>query len=195
MTSTQPTGGIRDARDSDTFAGAPSFTLANRLYRAGFAVAWLLLCRWTPAFLHGWRAQVLRWFGADIGQGVFLYPSVKIWSPANLIMGDAATLGPGVTCYSMGIITLGRRSIVSQRAHLCAGTHDLDDPSFQLIARPISIGEYAWVAAEAFVGPGVTLGDGAVLGARGVATQALAPWSVYAGNPARLLRERRGRQS
>ncbi len=193
MTSPQPSSGIRDASTSDTFAGAPTFTLGNRLYRVGFALAWLLLCRWTPAPLHAWRAQVLRWFGADIGRGVFLYSSVKIWSPANLTMGDAATLGPGVTCYSMAPITLGRKAIVSQRAHLCAGTHDVDDPNFQLLARPITIGEFAWVAAEAFVGPGVTIGDGAVLGARGVAAKSLAPWSIYAGNPARLLRERRGR--
>lgn len=187
----QPATGIRDARVNDVFAGSPTFALRNRLYRALWGVSWLLLCRWTPAPAHAWRAQVLRWFGARIGRGVFVYPTVRIWSPANLEMLDAATLGPEVNCYSMARITLGRKAIASQRVHLCAGTHDVDDPSFQLIAKPIAIGDNAWIAAEAFVGPGVIVGEGAVLGARGVTVKNLEPWTIYAGNPARIIRQRK----
>lgn len=175
----------------DSFWTAPTFTLANRLFRLLFAVSWLLLCRWTPVPLHAWRAIVLRAFGAKLAAGVAIYPDVRIWHPANLEMGEAATLGPRVNCYAMARIVLGRRAIVSQGAHLCAGSHDIDDPRFPLVARPIVVGERAWVAAEAFVGPGVSIGDGAVLGARGVTMKSLEPWSVYAGNPARKLRDRR----
>ncbi len=60
-----------------------------------------------------------------------------------------------------------------------------------LTAAPIAIGPHGWVAAEAFVGPGVTVGEGAVLGARAVGFRDLAPWTVYAGNPAEAVRERR----
>ncbi|HEY9346516.1 MAG TPA: putative colanic acid biosynthesis acetyltransferase, partial [Inquilinus sp.] len=101
-----------------------------------------------------------------------------------------AVIAPGVTCYNVDPITIGDFAVVSQGAHLCTGTHDVDDARFPLRARPIVIEAQAWVAAEAFVGPGVTVGEGAVLGARGVAFRDLDAWMIYAGNPARKLRER-----
>src|SRR5690606_13305541 len=97
-------------------------------------------------------------------------------------------------CYSMASIRIGADAVVSQRAHLCAGTHDVDDPHFQLKAMPIEIGAGAWVATEAFVGPGVVIGRGAVLGARGVTVKNLDSWGIYAGNPARFIRSRQRHQ-
>jgi putative colanic acid biosynthesis acetyltransferase WcaF len=93
----------------------------------------------------------------------------------------------------MAEITFAPYSLASQGAHICAGTHDIEDVHFQLRARPIVIGYRAWIAAEAFVGPGVTVGDGAVLGARGCAFKDLDPWTVYVGNPARALKRRKVR--
>jgi len=172
---------------------APSFTLANRIYRIAWNLCWLLLAAWTPPSWTGWRRRVLRLFGARLAPTAIVYGSVRVWSPANLRMGEYACIGRRVTVYSMAPIVLGERALVSQGAHLCAGTHDIDDPAFQLQARPIEIGAHAWVAAEAFVGPGVTIGEGAVLGARGCAFGDLAAWTVYAGNPARPIRPRRMR--
>jgi putative colanic acid biosynthesis acetyltransferase WcaF len=140
--------------------------------------------------LHSWRRVLLRAFGAKIADTAGIYGSVRIWYPPNLEMADHSYLGPHVTCYCMAKITLDRYALVSQSAHLCAGTHDIDDPNFQLRAEPITLGTSAWVAAEAFVGPGVKIGDGAVLGARGVTFKDLEPWTVYVGNPARRIRER-----
>ncbi|MDF0490942.1 hypothetical protein PX554_22715 [Sphingomonas sp. H39-1-10] len=93
----------------------------------------------------------------------------------------------------MAPISIGAYAVISQGAHLCSGTHDVDSPHFQLRARPITIGRRAWIAAEAFVGPGVVVGEGAVLGARGCAMRSLEPWIIYSGNPATPLRARRGR--
>jgi putative colanic acid biosynthesis acetyltransferase WcaF len=95
----------------------------------------------------------------------------------------------------MGKVTLGRYAIVSQGAHLCAGTHDISDPNFQLLSKPIVVEEQAWIAADAFVGPGVVVAQGAVLGARGVAFKSLDAWSVYAGNPATFIKKRIIRES
>lgn len=106
-------------------------------------------------------------------------------------MADHSVLGPGVNCYCMAPLLVGRYAVVSQGAHLCGGTHDVDDPYFQLVTKPIEIGAFAWIAAEAFVGPGVRVGEGAVLGARAVAMKDLEPWSVYIGNPAQFLRYRK----
>ena len=141
--------------------------------------------------MHGWRRRLLRLFGARIAATANIYPTARIWSPRNLEIGEFSCIGPDVTIYSMAKITLAPYSLASQGAHLCAGTHDIEDVHFQLQARPIVIGFRAWIAAEAFVGPGVTVGEGAVLGARGCAFRDLDPWTVYAGNPAQVIKLRR----
>ena len=179
------------ASDTRPLDGGPSFSLANRLERIAFRLCWLLLASWTPPSINVWRIFLLRRFGATVHSKAAITPSTKIWLPRNLTIGANSTLGPGVNLYNMAPIVIGERTIVSQGAYLCAGSHDVDDPHFQLITRPISIGDNVWIAAEAFVGPGVKVGDGAVLGARGVAFADLEPWRIYRGNPASPLRDRR----
>lgn len=170
--------------------GGPSFSLSNRLARALWIVTWASMAAWTPPFLNGWRCFLLRLFGARLAHNAFVRGSVKIWYPPNLIMGANASLGPRVICYNMASIRVDRGAIVSQGAHLCAGTHDVDDANFQLVTKPIVIGANAWIAAEAFVGPGIVIGEGAVLGARAVAMRDLECWTIYSGNPAKEKRRR-----
>ncbi len=172
------------------FGGQPTFTLRNRLGRALFQVVWLLLARWTPPPMRRWRIAILRAFGAKADWSAQVYGSARIWHPALLELGAEAVVGPGVVIYCMDRITLGRRAVVSQGAHLCTGTHDIDSVDFELVTRPITIGDHAWICAEAFVGPGVAVGEGAVLGARGISFSPLAPWTVYSGNPAVPRRRR-----
>lgn len=179
--------GILDARKVNQNI---SFTFQNRVYRALWQVCWLLMARWTPPGMHAWRRILLRMFGAKIASVAYIYPSAKIWSPANLEMGAYACIGGGTTIYSMAKITLKPHALVSQGAHICAGTHDIEDAFFQLKATPVEIGARAWIAAEAFVGPGVVVGEGAVLGARGCSFRNLDPWTVYVGNPARAIKPR-----
>jgi len=180
-----------DARAAGSTDGGPSFSLRNRLMRVAWNIGWLVLARWTPPPLHRWRATILRMFGATVGKGARVYSSARIWLPANLVIGERSVLGPRVRCYNQGRITIGDRVTVSQDASLCASSHDVSDPNFQLVLRPISIGDDAWIAAEAFVGPGVTVGEGTVLGARGVTARNLSSWSIYVGNPARHIKSRR----
>jgi len=167
-----------------------SFSAANRAKRALWSVVYALLFRPSPRPMHAWRSMLLRAFGASIGRDCHVYPGVAIWAPWNLDFEDLVAIGDGAILYSMGRIKVGERTVISQGAHLCAGTHDYEDPSFQLVVRPITIGRKAWICADAFVGPGVTIGDGAVLGARGVAMKNLPPWSVWSGNPAVCIKQR-----
>lgn len=181
---------LLDASQSRPLEGGASFSLGNRLLRLVWMTAWLLLARFTPPPLHAWRRLVLRLFGAKVGKGARVHGSAMIWLPGNLELGPHTLIGPGARLYNQGRITIGARSVVSQRAHICASTHDIHDPHFQLVCRPIAIGDQCWVAAEAFVGPGVTMGDRAVLGARGALFEAAETDGVYAGNPARLVKQR-----
>lgn len=180
-----------DARKSGAREGGPSFSLGNRAFRVAWRVSWLLLASWTPPSLHAWRRLLLRLFGAQIARGARIYGSAAIWYPPNLDMGAFATVGPRANVYCMAKITIGPYAVISQDAELCAGSHDIDDLAFQLVAKPVTIGGKAWIAAGAFVGPGVSVGEGAVLGARGVAFKNLGSWEVYVGNPANFLRQRK----
>jgi putative colanic acid biosynthesis acetyltransferase WcaF len=168
----------------------PSFTLANRLRRLVWGLTAAVLYRPTPRPFHAWRAFLLRCFGAKLGSGCHFYPHVIVWAPWNLEAADQVVVGNGVNLYNMAKISIGRRAVISQGAHLCCGGHDYEDPTFQLIVKPISIGENAWVCAEAFVSAGVTVGEGAVIGARSVLVSDAEPWSVYVGHPAKLLKPR-----
>lgn len=178
------------ASKAKPFTGGPSFTIRNRIYRLCWCVTWILFARWTPVPAHAWRRWLLRLFGARIESSAAVYPTARIWSPANLQVGEFACIGPGVTVYSMAKTTFGPYAVASQGAHICCGTHDIEDEHFQLTAFPITIGARAWIAADAFVGPGVNVGDGAILGARGCAFKDLEPWTVYVGNPARPIKLR-----
>jgi putative colanic acid biosynthesis acetyltransferase WcaF len=170
--------------------GGPTFALSDRLRRFAWSICWGLLGAWTPRPFHRWRRVILVAFGARIDPTARVYGQTTIWWPPHLTVGRHAVIAPGVNCYNVAAITIRDFAVVSQGAHLCTGTHDVDDARFPLRAKPIVVDDQAWVAAEAFVGPGVTVGEGAVLGARGVAFRDLDPWGIYAGNPARKLRER-----
>jgi putative colanic acid biosynthesis acetyltransferase WcaF len=102
-------------------------------------------------------------------------------------MEAGSCLGPSVDCYSVDQVRLGPNAVVSQRAFICTASHDYRSPGFPLITAPIEIGENAWIAAEAFVGPGVKVGASAVVGARSVAVRDVLPGTVVVGNPARAV--------
>lgn len=116
--------------------------------------------------------------------------SAVIYFPWNLEARDWAAIGERAMIYNLGPVTLGEKATVSQGAHLCAGTHDFSDPATPLLTPPIAIGKQAWICADAFVGPGVKVGEGAVVGARAVAVKDVEPWAVVAGNPAKFIKMR-----
>jgi len=157
-------------------------------------VLWSLcqpLFRYSLRPMFGWRRFLLRLFGAKVGAAVHIYSSATIYMPWNLEIGDWSSIGEHAYIYNLGKVTIGSRVTISHRAHLCAGTHDYRLPDMPLIRPKISISDQAWVCADAFIGPGVCIGEGAVIGARAVAVKNIEPWRVIAGNPAREIATRR----
>ncbi len=162
----------------------------NKAARAIWSIVWLLMFRPSPVPLHGWRRFLLRLFGAKIARTAVIYPSARIWAPWNLSMGEGSCLSHFVDCYCVTQVSLGKHSTVSQYAHLCAASHDYSDQAMPLVVAPIAIEDHAWVTACVFVGPGVRIGEGAVVGAQAGVFRDVAPWSVVGGNPARFIKHR-----
>lgn len=149
------------------------------------------LFRLSPQFLYGWRRWLLRIFGANIGAGVLVRPTARIVYPWKLSVGSNSWIGDYAEIYSLGPIEIGRNAVVSQYAYLCTGSHDLSAIGFDIFSKPIRVGDEAWVAAGAFIHPGVNIGRGSVVAARSVVTADTIPYGVYAGSPAKLMRDRR----
>jgi putative colanic acid biosynthesis acetyltransferase WcaF len=173
----------------DTHTG-PSFSFKNRLLRLIWGITSFFLFQYSPKPLHSWRSFLLRCFGAKVGRGVHVYPKVKIWAPWNLELSDECGIGNDAILYSQAKIKIGRRAVISQGAHLCAGTHDYSSPGFPLITMPINIGDNAWIAAEAFIHPGITIGEDCVIGARAVVTEDMPRGMICAGHPCEPIKRR-----
>jgi putative colanic acid biosynthesis acetyltransferase WcaF len=187
---TAPVSSDADAAPLCVRWGPSSHGLANKLARAIWELVWLFLFRPSPRPFHRWRVLLLRLFGAKIATGVQVFSSTRIWAPWNLTMDEFSTLAGDVDCYCVAAVRLGAHATVSQYAMLCTATHDVSDPHMRLVTAPIHIADQAWVCARAFVAPGVTVGQGAIVGAMAVATKDVPAWTIVAGNPAKELRKR-----
>lgn len=157
---------------------------------------WLLvqstLFRWSPRPLHGFRARLLRIFGADISEPgqVVIFPTAKVTFPWRLTLAPRSMVGPGVVLYNLGNIRIGYGANLSQNCHLCAGTHDYTRWDMPLVTKPIVLGPNAWLGADVFVGPGVTIGELAVIGARSVVVRDQPARMVCTGHPCQPVKPR-----
>jgi putative colanic acid biosynthesis acetyltransferase WcaF len=163
----------------------------NQSKRFIWNVVWLILARPLPRGLgRKWKLFLLRLFGAKLHDTANVYSSVRIYAPWNLIMNENSCLAPEVDCYNVDMINIGANSTVSQKTYLCAASHDITDPKHPLITKPIIIKDQVWIAAAAYVGPGVTVGQGAVIGATASVYKDVEAWTIVGGNPAKFLNKR-----
>ena len=162
------------------------------LLRLAWAFMQATVFRWSPRPFHGFRARLLRLFGADIpapGE-VVIFPTARVIFPWKLVLAPRSMVGPHVNLYNLATITLRRGANLSQYCHLCAGTHDYTRWSMPLLTAPIVVGENAWLGADVFVGPGVTIGELCVVGARSVVVRDLPASQVCVGQPCRPIKPR-----
>ncbi len=184
---------MSDELNIEANRNAQKYPLRVQLMRVFWAFGKVLF-RLVPRPLYGPRRFLLKCFGAKIGRNVNIANTATIYFPWNLEVGDWSSIGERAMIYNLGKITVGKQATISQGAHLCAGSHDYRNPAMPLLTLPISVGEKAWICADAFIGPNVTVGDGAVVGARAVACKDVEPWTVVAGNPAKEVRKREMRE-
>lgn len=168
-----------------------SLTLSNKLKRLFWNICCLLLFRpFAGPLFWRWRNLILRLFGAKIGEGSKISNSASIWAPWNLCVGKVTSIGPGAKIYSADKIVIGDKVTVSQGAYLCTASHDITKINKPLITKPINIESFSWICADAFVFMGVTIGEGAVVGARATVFKDVDPWTVVGGNPAKYIKKR-----
>ena len=160
------------------------------LMRILWALIYILFFQISPRLFYGWRNFILRIMGARIGKNVKIYPSARIMYPWLLEIGNNTTISWDVKVYNLAFSKIGNNTMISQYSHLCGGTHDFRSPDFDLIRTGFTIGNNVWIAADAFVGPGVTVNDNAVVAARAVVIKDVEAGTIVGGNPAKVIGKR-----
>jgi putative colanic acid biosynthesis acetyltransferase WcaF len=171
----------------DQFRVPPGFRGRSTVYTQLWWIVQSTLFGMSPQVFYGWRRWLLRIFGARIGKGVILRPSVRVTYPWKLRVGDFCHIGDDVVLYTLAEIEIGDCAVISQRSYICTGSHDHTSPTFDIYARKIVIESEAWLATDVFVAPGVLIGSGAVVGARSSVFSDVPPGVIYVGSPARFV--------
>ena len=165
--------------------------LKHQLKRFIWQFTWLMFARFIPRRIaNKWKILLLKIFGTKVEWTSVLYSSAKIYAPWNLVMKEYSCLAENVDCYNVDKIVIGAHSTVSQKSYLCTASHDITKSYNPLVTAPINIQDQCWVGAAVFIGPGVTLGKGSVVGATSSVYKSISPWLVVGGNPAKILKRR-----
>lgn len=155
-----------------------------------WGVVYALLFRPSPQVMYGWRRFLLRCFGAKVGKKVILRPTSQITYPWKVSIGDYSWIGDDVVLYSLGEISIGSNTVVSQRSYICTGSHDYLSENFDIYAQKITIGSKCWLATDVYVAPSVNIGDGTIVGARSSVFKDLPSNKICVGSPAKPTKER-----
>jgi putative colanic acid biosynthesis acetyltransferase WcaF len=176
--------------DLSSYSSAPFDRGAGKFREGLWLLVSLFLFRLCPFSFSALKCSVLRLFGAKIGRGVVIKPQVKITFPWKLEIGDFVWLGEQCWLLNLERIVIGSNVCISQRAFLCTGNHNHRKSTFDLIVKPITVEDGAWLCAGCWVGPGVKVGSHAVLTACSVMVTNMEPWGIYRGNPAAFVKQR-----
>ncbi len=167
------------------------FSTKIKIKKKIWAITWALTISWLPrGGVNGWIRFIYRLFDAEIPSTSGVHPTAHIYMPWNLKMGPFSVIGSDTNILNAAPFIMGQNCVVSERAYLCCASHNIYSNAHEQINAPIVMGDRSWVAAEAFVGMGVTIGEGAVVGARAAVFKDVEPWTVVGGNPAKFIKKR-----
>ena len=146
--------------------------------------------KWRIAWLHIFSVLYRRPEGVRISCNCSIARTARIDYPWNFAIGTQSSIGEHAWVYCLDKITIGKNCCIGENVRLLTGSHDVNSPQFDLVTKPITIWDNAWIATGAIVLPGVTIGEGAVVGAGAVVTKDVVPWTVVGGNPAKVVSRR-----
>ncbi|MFT5738663.1 MAG: putative colanic acid biosynthesis acetyltransferase WcaF [Maribacter sp.] len=166
------------------------WSVSQRIKMLVWEYVWLLFCSWTPKPANAWRLFWLKLFGCTIYGKPFVHQRARIQIPWNLILHNHACLGDRANAYTLGVIEIFEHATVGQEVYLCTGTHAFDKASMNLITSKITICKGVFIGARAFVMPGITVGENAIIGAGSLVTRNVDANTIVGGNPAKLIKTR-----
>lgn len=168
--------------------GLKYYSLSELFKRVLWTFCGSIIFSIVPRHLYSVRNVILKLFGAQIGKNSKIFPTVKITHPWLLKVGNNTVISWNINIYNLDYLEIGNGTIISQNVHLCGGTHDYKSHGFELIRSKITIGDNVWIAADAFIGPGITIGSNSIIAARAVCTKDIEADSIIGGNPAKLIK-------
>lgn len=162
----------------------------HRIKRILWAIINATIYRWLGGTIC-WplRKLLLICFGAKIDVKAYIYSRCKIFAPWNLIVGRAC-IGPQTELYNKAPISIGNDTVISQGSFLCTASHDITSYMLPLTTAPIIIKNHVWIASNVFIGPGVTINEGAVVGATSSVFKDVEAHIVVGGNPSKFIKRR-----
>ena len=181
---------MRRYQDLEQFAVPKHFRGRSKVAVQLWWTVQATLFRASPQFLYGFRRFLLRLFGAKIGKGVLIRPTARVTYPWFLEVGDHAWIGDDTVLYNLAPIHIGAHVALAHGVYVCTGFHEIDRPSFAIGALPVRIEDEAWLANDCFISPGVTIGHGAVIGARSTVLKDMPAGMVCVGYPCKPIRPR-----
>lgn len=181
---------MRRYQDLEHFVVPPHFRGRNKIVVQLWWTVQSTLFSMSPQFLYGFRRFLLRLFGAQIGKGVLIRPTARVTYPWFLEIGDHAWIGDDTVLYNLAPIRIGSHVALAHGVYVCTGFHEIDKPSFDIGAAAVVIEDEAWLANDSFISPGVTIGQGAVIGARSTVLKDMPAGMVCVGHPCRPVRPR-----
>lgn len=163
----------------------------HQIKRLIFQIIWFLLAKPIPRRVaNSWKIFLLKSFGAKLHKTSVVYSSVKVYAPWNLEMAEYSCLAPEVDCYNVDKVIIGSHATVSQKSYLCTASHDITKSHNPLVTAPIVIEKESWIGASVYIGMGVTVHEGAVVGATASVYKNVEPWVIVGGNPAKIIKKR-----
>lgn len=167
------------------------YTKKNTVGRYVWTIMWRIAVIPFPRKSGMWlKRTLIRLWGGQISESAIVYSSAKIFAPWNLVMHAHSCIGPDTDIYNAAMVILKDSAIVSQYSYLCTATHDIRSKDFNLYSLPITLEKLSWVSSKCFIGPGVTIGEGAVVGASASVYKDVPEWTVVGGNPAKEINKR-----
>jgi len=177
-------------QDLEIFHVPAGFRGKSKVFVQLWWIVQATLFKWSPQALFGWRRFLLRLFGADIGKRAAIRSSVQITYPWKVKIGDHTWIGDDCVLYSLGQITIGSNVAVAHKVYFNTGGHDYTKKTFDIFAKPIIIEDECWITNDVFIGPGITIGKGTIIGARSTVLRSMPPGKVCFGSPAQPVKDR-----
>jgi acetyltransferase-like isoleucine patch superfamily enzyme len=149
-----------------------------------------LLCAIGHVPSHTLRNTIYRFAGIVLPASSSIHWRAEFFAPEGIVIGENTTIGDSTFLDGRSGLHIGSNVNLGSHVRIWTRQHDIDAPDFAEVGARVNIGDYAYLGSGCIVLPGVTIGEGGVAAAGSVVTKDVPPYTLVAGVPARVIRER-----